>query len=45
MKEFYCSLSAASETQNPYLRALRFFTKVSPAQLVAMTSDLGWTAW
>ena len=45
MKKFQISLSAASEDQGPYLKALIALTKVSPAQLAAMTNDLGWQAW
>jgi hypothetical protein len=45
MKDFYRSLFANSDVANPYLCVLRAFTKSSPAQLVAMTGDLGWHAW
>jgi hypothetical protein len=45
MKEFYQSLSASPKAQDSYVRVLKAFTRFSPAQLVAMTSDLGWQAW
>ena len=45
MKEFHRSLSASSQAQGPYMRALRAFTRFSPAQLLALTGDLGWQVW
>ena len=45
MKKFHELLTASSESQDSYLQALKAFTKISPSQLVAMTSDLAWQPW
>lgn len=45
MTKFQMALNASSENQNPYLKMLKALTKVSPTQLVAMTSGLGWQPW
>lgn len=45
MKKFHELLSASSEGQDPYLQALRGFTKINPVQLVALTSALVWQEW
>ena len=45
MMKFHKLLSASSESQDPYLQALRAFTKINPARLAATTSDLGWQDW
>jgi hypothetical protein len=45
MKKFHEMLSTSSGSQDSYLQALKAFTKISPSQLAAMTSDLGWQAW
>ncbi len=43
--KFHKLLSASSESHDPYLQALSAFTKINPARLAAMTSDLGWQDW
>lgn len=45
MMKFHKLLSASFESQDPYLQALRAFTKINPARLAAMTGDLGWQEW
>ncbi len=45
MKAFRRLLAASSKKQDSYLKALAAFTKVSPAQLVAMTDGLDWQYW
>ncbi len=45
MQKFHKLISASSEGRDSNLQALKAFTKVSPSQLVAMTSDLGWKEW
>ncbi|MBI5841943.1 MAG: hypothetical protein HZB19_17785 [Chloroflexi bacterium] len=45
MKAFRKLLAASSEAQDPRTKALIALTKVSPAQLVAMTDGLDWQAW
>jgi len=45
MMKFQTLLNASSENQNPYLKMLIALTKVGPAQLVSMTSGLGWQPW
>ena len=45
MTKFHKLLSASSEGGDTYLQALKAFTKISPSQLLAMTSDLIWQEW
>jgi len=45
MMKFQTLLNDPCGNQNPYLRSLIALTRVSPAQLVAMTSGLGWQPW
>jgi len=45
MKKFHKLLSGSSESHQPYLQALRLFTRLSPARLIAMTDGLGWESW
>jgi hypothetical protein len=45
MKAFRKLLAASSKKRDTYTRALIALTKVSPAQLVAMTSGLEWQPW
>jgi len=45
MMKFHELLSASSENQEPYLGALKVFTKISPARLRAITDNLGWVPW
>jgi hypothetical protein len=45
MHTFRKLLAAASEKQEPRMKALLALTKVSPAELVAMTNGLDWQAW
>lgn len=45
MKAFRKLLTASSEKRDTYMKRLVALTKVSPAQLVAMTSGLEWQPW
>lgn len=45
MQKFYKLLSSSAENHEPYLQALRSFTRLSPARLIAMTAGLGWESW
>ncbi len=45
MQKFHKLLSGSSERQEPYLRALRSFTRLSPSRLMALTEGLGWEPW
>ena len=45
MMKFHELLFASSENPEPYLGALKVFTRISPARLRAMTDDLGWVPW
>ncbi|HET7144444.1 MAG TPA: hypothetical protein VFI68_10530 [Anaerolineales bacterium] len=45
MQNFHKLLCGSSESREPYLVALRSFTRISPAELIAMTSGLGWQPW
>ena len=45
MKKFHKLLSGSSESHEPYLQALRSFTRLSPARLTAMIAGLGWESW
>lgn len=45
MQKFHTVLSGSSESHEPYLQALRSFTQISPAQLIAITDGLGWESW
>jgi hypothetical protein len=45
MEKFQKLLSASSESQDPYLQALRTLTKIGPARLVWMTRGLDWQVW
>ena len=45
MKKFHELLSAPSESPDFHLQALKAFTKTSPSELVALTSDLAWQPW
>ena len=45
MKKFHKVLFRSTENNEPYLKELRSFTKLSPARLIAITTGLGWEPW
>lgn len=45
MQAFRKLLAESSEKQDLHMKALVALTKVSPAQLVAMTDGLDWQPW
>lgn len=45
MNTFRKLLAASPEAHDSRIKALIALTKVSPAQLVAMTTGLDWQAW
>lgn len=45
MKQFHKVLSNSPKSNEPYLQALRAFTGLGLARLIAMTDGLGWEPW
>ncbi len=45
MQKFHQLLFAESENPDPYFGALKAIASISPAQLKALTGDLGWQLW
>jgi hypothetical protein len=45
MQKFHKLLSKSSKRNGSYFKTLMLFTRLSPAQLVAMTTGTGWEPW
>lgn len=45
MHTFHKLLSRQHESQDPRLKALFALTKISPAELLALTNGLTWQPW
>jgi len=45
MIKFYKLLSIPTEINEPSLKMLRLFTRLSPSRLMVMTNGLGWEPW